>query len=629
MDLHLYPHLGLRTVATASLCVGLVLCTWEMGGSDAVGQCIFPEQRRMQIRPPSRLPKVQLPAMPPPPTVSPTQQQIVPRHVSLDDAIRAAIGDSEVVRVLAGNIAVASGRTIYDPAIANTAIDRARARFDPTLRLDNRFSRARPPGAALLGGNPPGTILGGDSTQAYDLTMGLAKTTMSGGTAGLDVGAGRALTRSGQYLPLNPRADSTVDLSFTQPLLQGAGRRANMVPIVLARIDTERSYFQMKDAVQRMVLGVVEAYWALVSARIDEQSREQQVISAERALDYLQTRKNAGMQGVSESDVAQARSSLASFRAALVGARATQLRREAALRSIMGLPPSDGHELIPVTPFATGRPEVDWDGLVALAEEQRPDLIELKLIVEAGRQLLMAKRNQALPQVDATALYQWNGLEGRTPDRQYLHTRPGEYAGWALGVNFSVPLGMRQSRAELRQQELVLMRDRANLREGLHEATHILAASYRDLAQYYAQYEAFGVARQEAERTFDAVRRGYEAGLSIVYLNYLQASTDWFNAASSEGQTLAQYNLALADLEYQTGTILESHGIRFQEERFGSIGPLGRLADDECYPKAYRPTDNEDRYPRSSEPSEAPLMRNVPFKPLQSPGPNAPLPRLP
>ena len=49
--------------------------------------------------------------------------------LSLDDAIRIALANSEVIRVLGGS----SGRTQYDPAIINTEIDQNRAAFDPTL----------------------------------------------------------------------------------------------------------------------------------------------------------------------------------------------------------------------------------------------------------------------------------------------------------------------------------------------------------------------------------------------------------------------------------------------------------------------------------------------------------------
>jgi hypothetical protein len=90
----------------------------------------------------------------------------------------------------------------------------------------------------------------------------------------------------------------------------------------------------------------------------------------------------------------------------------------------------------------------------------------------------------------------------------------------------------------------------------------------------------------------------------VNYLNALVAITDWGNAITSEANAAADYNTLLAELELQTGTILESHGIRFYEERYGSIGPLGRLAQPVCYPQANPPTPNFQRYPAGNEPSE-------------------------
>ena len=50
--------------------------------------------------------------------------------------------------------------------------------------------------------------------------------------------------------------------------------------------------------------------------------------------------------------------------------------------------------------------------------------------------------------------------------------------------------------------------------------------------------------------------------------------------------------------------ILEEHGIRFVEERYGSIGPLGRLARSRCYPKAEQPLPDGPRYDDTGRPAE-------------------------
>jgi outer membrane protein TolC len=603
----------------------LVLLVLLVGGATHFARAgepwhfLFPEQRQIEVRDPAELPKVRLPEVPEPATVSRSQPDLQVWNLSLDEAIRIALANSEVVVLLTAVTAAPSGSTIYDPAIANTEIDRARGRLDPTLQLQNNFNRQEIPQAFFGPGWPPPVQIEGNRVDDYEMRLGLSKPTVSGGSLNLGVSANPSRTSAGG--PLNPETRSSVDLGFTQPLLQGAGARVTLAPIEIARIDTERSFFQLKDGLQRTVRGVIEAYWALVFARTDVWARRQQVEQGQWACQFAETKMKIGSANLSE--VAQARSALASFRANLVTSEANVLQREAALRNILRLPPADNARIVPVTPPPSERLDVDWNELLRLAETYRPDLIELKLILEADQQQLLLARNEALPRLDASALYRWNGLEGRTPDRLLAASEPGQFTGWQFGVNFSVPLGLRQARAGLRRQELLLMRDRANLDQSLHSAAHSLASSFRSLAQYYEQYLAFQEARNAARtnlerqiavyRTGGLMPAGRVASLAL-YLNVLQAITEWGNSVSAEAQALAQYNTELANLEQQTGRILESHGVRFVEERFGSIGPLGRLFEDRCYPMDRRPSGNEDRYRNTTEPAEKAFQLDAPVR---------------
>src|SRR5262249_17797346 len=149
--------------------------------------------------------------------------------------------------------------------------------------------------------------------------------------------------------------------------------------------------------------------------------------------------------------------------------------------------------------------------------------------------------------------------------------------------------------------------------QGLHNAAHQLAESLRSLDQFYEQYEAYKETRAAAienvKQQFGIFRKGVRQNFN--YLNVLLAITDWGNAISSEAQSLAQYNIELANLERDTGTILETHGVRFAEERFRSIGPLGRLAPYPCYPAAVVPGPNGTRYPVTGEPPEKALESEI------------------
>jgi outer membrane protein TolC len=576
----------------------LLLC---VAGCGSFWPVVMPEQRFLDIREESELPQASIPASLPPETVSqrvPTV--VVPTQLSLDEAIRIALANSNVIRVLAGEFAVASGKTIYDPAISNTTIDEARSVFDPTLGITNNWTRTEQPGAFLNPRDPLGASISGTRIDDYALGIGLAQRNVLGGTTRLDFTDTVSRFHPGLF-PLNPQERSALTLSYNQPLLRGAGPAANLAPIVIARINSERSYFQFKDSVQELVRGVIEAYWNVAFAVKDVAARRKQVEVGQEDFDRADAEFRAKRK--SGADVAQVKAALYNFRANLIGAEANLLRREAALRNILGLPPTEPERLTLTTEPRTERLEPDWDEIVRLAGERRPDLIELKLILEADQQTVLLANNQARPQVDGTMFYRWNGLEGHTPTRARLETGSGEFTDWSLGVNFSVPIGLRKDRATLRRAELVVLRDEANLEQGLHSTLHILASTLRNLAQYHEQYLAFKEARKASAENLVAQRARYESGLTI-YLNVLQAISSLGDAESAEAQTLSLYNTELANLERDTGTILETHGVRFFEERYGAIGPLGRCGPARFYPSGVVPSENVDRY--STNPKQPP-----------------------
>ncbi len=562
---------------------------------------IKPEQHRIHYRDPACLPSVYVADTPAPPTVTNPNTNLPERDLSLDEAIRIALSNSEVVRSLAGTLATSSGRTIYDAAITNTTIDDARSTFDPQLSVENSWNQTEPPGAIIDPLDPSRAVFRGTKTQDHRFGIDLSQTNMSGGTARYKFNNTWSKFHPGIF-PLNPQNRYSNEVSYTQPLLNGAGVEANRVPIVLARINTERSYFQFTDSVQELVRGVVAAYWSLVFARTDEWARRIQAEQTGEAVDIGNARLRKGLADISE--LTQARSALARFEANLIAAEANVLQREAALQNILGNPPTEQFKIIPTTPPTMEQVDFDWNEVKQIAGVRRPDLIELKLVLEADTQRLIAARNTAKPTLNAVGTYRWNGLEGEMPGGSRIATTGNQFTDWSMGVNFSVPLFLRQGRASVRSAELVIARDRANLQQGYHNVNHRLALTFRNLDQFYSQYLAFKKLREAARVNLEQQAAARESG-RIIFLNVLEAITEWGNAVSQEASSLAQYNTELANLERETGTILETHSVFMFEDRFCSIGPICYLKKDEKpFPRDIRPGPNANRYPDSGEPAE-------------------------
>ena len=564
---------------------------------------VFPEQRWLDVRSPEQIRSYPVPDIALPFTIADATDTRQEQLISLDQAIQAAVANANVIRVLTGVSATSSGRSIYDVAISNTGIDVQTAVFDPTFDITSTINKTDRPGAIFDPGDPTHSLLVGSSTDSVNTTASLSKRMIDGGTIGLNASAVNSYFVPG-IQPLDPEFRSFVELTLRQPLMRGFGRSANLAPVVIARIDTERSYFQFKDSVQELVRGVITAYWNLVSSRIEVWARRQQVAQAEFAFELVTARMQQGM--ARASDLAQARSSLANFKASLITARANMLLAETALRNIMGLEPSSTMALVPTSMPVLEQVDFDWEGVVAIAEQYRPDIIELKLILEADAQSLIQADNQARPQLDGIANYRWDGLSGEMPNGNTLLNDPGRFAGFNLGVNFSVPLGLRQGRASLRRRELLIARDQANLDQGIHQMVHQLTINYRNLDTSFQQYLAFKEASEAARLNFENQISEFVVG-NREFINALQAITDWGNAVSAEARSITQYNTELANIERESGTILETHGIVFFEERYSSLGPVGLLGlrrSSANYSSSFQLEGTADRYNESGGTSD-------------------------
>jgi outer membrane protein TolC len=566
--------------------------------------CVRPEQRDIEFRPSMALPGAEVPVVDQIPTVDDPLTGRPTYYLSLDEALQIAILNCRVVRVLNGLSAASTGTTIYDTAIANTQIDQARGRFDPTLNIQNQGGRIDSPVGIPDGTAPSGVRFQGTASESFSHSSSLSKTTTGGGTGTLSLRANPSKVGVPGQL-LNPQTSSSLDLALSQPLLRGRGRCPNLAPIVIARIDTERSFYQLQDSVQSLVRSIIEGYWGIVFARTDLWARQQQIKQLQFAYDRFDAQRKSGRGDL--GDTAQAQVSLANFKASLIAAEAELINREEALSNALGLPPGSRLHVIPSTPPQRDHQPPEIATLVQTAEQHRPDVAQLKLQLEADEQRILLARNNSLPQVDASALYRWNGLQGTTPNTTRITTQGGEFADWQLGANLAVALGVRADRAALRRAELSMARDRALLEQQVHAATHEIAGSLRNLEQFYAQYKAFQRVREAAQvnlqRQFDVARMGGIRTEPLTYLNVLQAVTDWGNSVSGEAGSLTAYNAELARLDQTAGIILPRHGIEFCEQDYASLGPR-YVAPPAGYPAKTKPTPPHPLYEKGDKAAE-------------------------
>jgi outer membrane protein TolC len=573
-----------------------------LADDERMWKTFLPEQRTIQHTLPPRY-QLDVPTSSTPATVLSTESRQEWR-LSLDEAIHIALQNAEAIRVGSGMTVRGSGQTIYDVAITNTKIDAERARFDPTMGIDNSFIRGDTPTAGIIVPNPRQAQLDGFTKDGYQFNTSIEKLNPLGGLTQFEVET-NALRSKPRISNLNPLTTTRAGFSYVQPLLQGAGSDVTMAPIRIAQLETDRTFFQFKNTVQDLVYSVIQAYWRLSAARITVWTTEQQMEQGRFAAERAESRQRLGLADLAE--VSQTGLAYFNFRSANVVAKSAVLEAENALNNLLFLSPVSEFEIVPSTALHTEDIDFAWNELLALVEESRPDLQELRTTVHIDSHRITLAETMSLPQLNFVAGYGWTNTQGEKQgllggDITQFNASGSRYTDWTLGMNFDMPLGLREGRANLRGQELTYARDLANLRQKFHGVIHDVAGAVRSVDRNYAEYLSFREAREAAAFNLDQQRTEYDSGRKT-FLNLLQAIADWGRTVNDEIDALARFNTELANLERQTGTILETHAVYFAQDAFCTKGPLGAHKPVE-YPRSVQPTLNVERYGAEETPPE-------------------------
>lgn len=143
----------------------------------------------------------------------------------------------------------------------------AYAAFDPLLQSAWNLSRYSYPGYTQLQGVGQSSAATLNSlTQAGQVSY--TQTFETGTNVLATISSSRNSTNSSFYY-FNPYYDSIFTIQITQPLLRGAGRFANIAPILVARRGLVQSQATFRAEVSDLILQVVQQYWATVQAPAD------------------------------------------------------------------------------------------------------------------------------------------------------------------------------------------------------------------------------------------------------------------------------------------------------------------------------------------------------------------------
>jgi len=526
----------------------------------------------------------------------------------LEEAVRITLSNSKVVRSLDGNLANVSltsrmpdfltrspdlATTIYDPAVTETnprtGVEQALSAFDALFTTSVFWEKNDTPRNTFSFVDDPEDP--GDISSAFpdilrqdvgNFEAALQKTSADGTTWSLSHGVAYDWENTTRQFP----SDWNVNLEaeFRHPLLQGRGVQFNRIAgpgaipgfnngVMVARVNTDIALTDFEAEVRDLVNDVETAYWGLYLAY-----RELDAVIAGRDSALQTWRKIHSLYVVSArggeaEKEAQAREQYFLFRSQVEQRLSNLYAAEANLRYIMGLAATDGRLIRPADEPTTAKVSFDWHAVTAEGLARNVSLRRQRWKVKRSEMELIAAKNYLLPRLDAVGRYRWLGLGDHlinpTPqaafrDNAYQELTSGKYQEWHLGLDLSLPIGFRKEMSGVRHAQLNLARERTLLQEEELEVSHQLAHAIRNLDKGLVVTRTNFNRRVAAERQVEAVAAAYETETVTLDL-LLDAQRRLAEAEIEYFRSLVDYNLAITQVHFRKGSLLEYNGVFLAE----------------------------------------------------------------
>jgi len=444
---------------------------------------------------------------------------------------------------------------LISPSIAAERVSEEEARFEAVFFSNMGYAKTDTPVATTW------DIAGSKVDYSYT-DLGVRVPLRTGGTITFDLVDSRSKTDS-IFPTFNPSYSSDLSVSISQPLLRNAGKRANTYAIRIAEYERQITDARTKLEVIRVIAAVDRVYWRLYAARRELEVRKKEYDLAKAQLEQARRFVLSGER--SQIEIIRAEAGAAQRLEAIIVAENNLSDRERELKRILnkaGLKMQTPTVLIPGTAPDPIHYELAKQRLVASSIENRMEMLELELQIAEDVSTIGYMRNQALPLVTMDYTYNMNGL-GATKDDSFDLLFDKRFEDHRLGLQLLVPLGNEAAKSRLRQA-FYQRRQRLATRDSRSALIEIEVLNAID--QLEANWQRILASRQNAilaGRLFEAEKRQFELGLRTS-TDVLDAQTKFADAQSAEILALAEYQIALVDLGYATGTLLGAAKVQWE-----------------------------------------------------------------
>jgi outer membrane protein TolC len=347
--------------------------------------------------------------------------------------------------------------------------------------------------------------------------------------------------------------------SISQPLLKNLWIDNARLQILLNKKNLKTSELAFRNQVMTTVFSVEQAYYNLIFSVDNVKVQRKALELAERSL--AENKKRVEVGAMAPLDEKQAESPVASSRASVLSAEGDLGTQQRLLKRLL----SDDYSKWQAVSLEPAEVLVAVPQHLELQESWRkgltlrPDLLQQKIALERQGFMVRFDKNQLFPDLELVGNV---GYSGSAMDFSGVldQERELQNPNWMVGGQMTVPLSRTTARNNYKSAKATERQIALQLKQ-LQQS--ILITLENDIATAQTSFQRVGATREAtlyAEAALDAEQKKLESGKSTSF-TVLQLQKNLTDAGSTEIRALADYNIALAQLYLDEGTILEHHHV--------------------------------------------------------------------
>jgi outer membrane protein TolC len=379
----------------------------------------------------------------------------------------------------------------------------------------------------------------------------------------------------------NPAHAPSVSLTLTQPLLRGRGREVNLRFVRIAQLDRKVSRLLFEQQLLETAYGISRLYFDLVSLGENVAVKQDALDAAQKLYDDDKQQADEGT--LAPIELMRVQALLSSSRLDLIQAEGEYRQQEVILREqlvrTLAGPGSDFVSIIPTDTIHVPDtpPALDTGTLIKDALNNRPDLVQASIEVQADEVTARAARNNVKPLLNIYGNVQTRGsslvpytLPG-SPGTGVATVPPALSEGglklstiYQGGIQLNMPLRNRIAQADsardaiqLRQAQGRTAKLENDIRQQIENSTIALETAHQ---AYAAAVESSNYQAQ----LLQAEKDKFAVGESTNYL-IVQDEAYLAQARSTEVAARSDWMKAQLALDRSLGSLLEKNNIELDQ----------------------------------------------------------------